>query len=505
MIRGLGPCHSTVKIACRHAPYKRVISKTETLFSAIVYIKSCQYSSKVFNKFEGSVKSIKDNMDVFKFTDYDCIGFDLDNTLLRYNITNLVHREYETLARFLVDERRYSAKHLLKPLTDDDLDFMQKGLLLDAERGNILRVSPDGVIRRACHGSHLLSTDQIKEIYPGQKWEVTDTFCNDMLATWNGSLSEKMRSLLDYFDTPTSVAFARAVDTLDEEYGSSLNKYNVWPDILDGLIYMFSKDNFHSSKGITGDIKKNPEKYLHKCSPDTISWLREVKKKSATFLLTGSYVDFASFTASYALGKDWQSLFDIVVCYARKPGFFINNRPFFTVINNHETCCCVTSKDLKRGEIYSQGNWKELSEFLVGVTGKSDQRCLYIGDNVIQDIYVPNVFAHCDTLAVMEEQMSEGMLYHGLTHPDENILNSKFWGSYFCLKDSTVNVDSLFGHIIKKHAKLCIPKIDLVTQRPLEESIPCFDKDGKSYYGYYPAIPLSISAIYGLYQLSRNN
>ncbi|XP_050457360.1 uncharacterized protein LOC126854541 isoform X1 [Cataglyphis hispanica] len=141
MIKVLSPCHSTVKIVCRHAPvYKRVISKTETLFGAIVYIDSCQYSSKVFNKFEEFGKSIKVNMDVFKFTDYDCIGFDLDNTLLRYNITNLVQREYEILARFLVDERKYSAKHLLKPLTDNDLDFMQKGLLLDAERGNILRI-----------------------------------------------------------------------------------------------------------------------------------------------------------------------------------------------------------------------------------------------------------------------------------------------------------------------------------------------------------------------------
>lgn len=496
MIRGWRPCHSTIKVyVCRYVPvYKYVISKTEALLGTILYINSYQYSSKAFNKFEGSVKSIKSNMDAFKFTDYDCIGFDLDNTLLRYNITNLVHREYEILAKFLVTERRYSAKHLLKPLTDDDLDFMQKGLLLDVERGNILRVSPDGVIRRACHGSHLLSTDKIKEIYPEQKWEIIDTFCNNMLATWNPPLSEKMRSLLDYFDIPTSVVFARTIDTLDEESGSSLDKYNVWPDILDGLIYMFSKDNFHLNKGIIGDIKKSPEKYLHKCSPNTISWLREIKKKSATFLLTGSYVDFATFTASYALGRDWQSLFDIVICNAKKPGFFANSRPFFTVINNQETCC-VTSKDLKRGEIYSQGNWNKLSEFLVSITGKADQRCLYVGDNLIQDIYVPNLFAHCDTLAVIEEQMSEGMLYHGLTHPDENILNSKFWGSYFCLKDSTVNVDSLFGHIIKKYAKLCIPKIDLVTQKPLEEPIPCFNTDGKSYCGYYPAIPLSISGM----------
>ncbi|EZA52101.1 5'-nucleotidase domain-containing protein [Ooceraea biroi] len=304
-------------------------------------------------------RSSASNMnDTFRFTDYDCIGFDLDNTLLRYNVTSLVRMEYEELAGFLVNQRGYSGAHLLKPLTEDDLDFMQKGLMLDLERGNVLRVSPDGVIRRASHGSRLLSVDRIKEIYPEQRWDVTDAYCSDMLSAWNGPPSKKIRSLLDYFDMSASIA---------------------------------------------------------QC--------------------------------------------------------------------------------LKRGEIYSQGNWNDLVKFLTSITGKADQRCLYVGDNLIQDIYVPNAYIRCDTLAVIEEQMSEGMLHHGLTHPDEKILNSKLWGSFFCLKDSTVNVDSLWGHVIKKHAKLCIPEIDVVVQRPLEEPIPSFDKDGKLYRGYYPAVPLSISAM----------
>ncbi|KYM79736.1 5'-nucleotidase domain-containing protein 1 [Atta colombica] len=406
----------------------------------------------------------KSDMDTFKFTDYDCVGFDLDNTLLRYNVTNLVCMEYEILAKFLVKIRGYNGS-LLKPLTDDDLDFMQKGLLLDLERGNVLRISPDGIIRRACHGTCLLNMDQIREIYPEQKSEITDTFCHNVMATWNGPLSEKVRSLLDYFDIVASLAFARIVDALDEEHGSFLDRYNIWPDVLAGLIYI----------------------------SNTISWLKEIKKKSATFLLTGSNADYVNFTASYALGEDWQSLFDIVICFARKPGFFITNRPFLDVVNNDETD--TASQDLKRDEMYSQGNWNELLEFFARITGKTNQQCLYVGDNLIQDIYVPNAFVRCDTLVVIEEQMSEGMLHHALTHPDEKILNSKLWGSYFCLKDSMINVDSLWGHIIKKHAKLCIPDISLITQKSLEEPIPCFDKDGKLYRGYYPAIPLSISAM----------
>ncbi|XP_018312610.1 5'-nucleotidase domain-containing protein 1 [Mycetomoellerius zeteki] len=489
MIRNLG-FYRTIKLyKHRHSStLKRVKQETDKI-EILPATTVCSISNNRYGF--ACINPAKSDMDAFKFTDYDCIGFDLDNTLLRYNVTNLVCMEYEMLARFLVETRGYNGS-LLKPLTDDDLDFMQKGLLLDLERGNVLRMSPDGVIRRACHGTYLLNMDQIKEIYPEQRSEATDIFCRDVMATWNGPLSEKVRSLLDYFDIATSLAFARIVDALDEEHGSPLDRYNIWPDILAGLFYMFSREHFESSKGIFGHIKRNPEKYLRKCNSNTISWLKETKKKSATFLLTGSNADYVNFTASYALGEDWRSLFDIVVCFAKKPGFFINNRSFFDVVNNNETD--TVSQDLKRGEMYSQGNWNELLEFLARITGKTDQQCLYVGDNLIQDIYVPNTFAHCDTLAVIEEQMSEGMLHHALTHPDEKILNSKLWGSYFCLKDSTINVDSLWGHIIKKHAKLCIPDISLVTQKPLEEPIPCFDKDGKLYRGYYPAIPLSISS-----------
>lgn len=440
-----------------------------------------------------NIPSAQVNMSRFKFLDYDCIGFDLDNTLLRYNVTNMVHLIYETLANYLITKKGYSSKYLSKPLMDKDLDFMQKGLFLDFERGNILRISADGIIQRACHGTKLLSIERIKEIYPEQRWEATDAFCNDMLSTWNGPISMKMRSSLDYFDVASSLIFARLIDSLDEEQGQPLDTYNVWSDMLDGLIEMFDRDHFKSNKGhFFPSLKSNPDKYMHKCTARTKAWLKELRKHRNTFLITGSNADFVNFTATYALGEDWKSLFDITICYAKKPGFFTENRPFIQV-TNYEEADVIESKDLKRGEIYGQGNWKGLTEFLGHVSGKENPRCIYIGDNLVQDIYVTKAYALCDTVAVIEEQMSEGMVHQGLSHPDEKVLNSTFWGSYFCLKCSTINMDSLWGSVIKRYSKLCIPEIDLIAQQSLEESYLCFDKDGKKYDGYYPAVPLSIS------------
>jgi 5' nucleotidase family len=76
--------------------------------------------------------------DEFCFDSYDIIGFDLDNCLVRYNVKNMIYLEYNCLAKFLV-KRGYSKEFLLKPI-EEDLDFLQKGLILDFEKGNLLRV-----------------------------------------------------------------------------------------------------------------------------------------------------------------------------------------------------------------------------------------------------------------------------------------------------------------------------------------------------------------------------
>ena len=44
------------------------------------------------------------------------------------------------------------------------------------------------------------------------------------------------------------------------------------------------------------------------------------------YVITGSHIDFASHVASYAIGPDWKDLFDIVIFFARKPSFFVENR-----------------------------------------------------------------------------------------------------------------------------------------------------------------------------------
>ena len=57
--------------------------------------------------------------------DYDCIGFDLDHTLCRYNIGPMIRFEYELLATFLVEKRGYDPSIKQKTF-DSDSDFVCK-------------------------------------------------------------------------------------------------------------------------------------------------------------------------------------------------------------------------------------------------------------------------------------------------------------------------------------------------------------------------------------------
>ncbi|XP_044591006.1 5'-nucleotidase domain-containing protein 1 [Cotesia glomerata] len=434
-------------------------------------------------------------MSTFKLSDYDCIGFDLDHTLLWYNVTNMVEMEYQVLTKYLVTKKNYNPDFLQKPLTPKDIDFMQKGLVLDFDRGNILKPDSKGVIQHVNHGSTSLSLAQINSIYPNQRWESLDAFINNPLDVWEGPHSKKMRALMDYYDMPASLAFARAVDDIDSRNGGEVEKYEAWNDVTEALTNMYERGQFKKNLGeYFVNLKSNPDKYLRKCSQEIVSWLKELKKTRVTFLVTGSNLDFADFTATHTIGEDWRSLFDVIVCFAKKPGFFTGSRPFLA-LEGYEEAQEVKGDELIRGGIYSQGNWKELKSLFGKITGKSEPKCLYLGDNLIQDVFVPAGHAGLDTVVVSEEMHAEGMDHITLPHPDAETMLSNYWGSYFSVKINNDNngvknfEKSYWSFLIENYSKLCIPSIKLIARNPLDKIYDSFDKNDLTRHGYYPAKP----------------
>lgn len=419
--------------------------------------------------------------------DYDIIGFDLDGTLLRYNLQEMTKLICSVLKDFLVQQKGYSPALLDVPF---DMDFLQKGLILDGPRGNVLKLSNEAIILRASHGTRLLTDTEIVATYgPERRWEVTNAFYNDPLSTWNGPASQQMRALLDYFDMPTALVYAQAVDIVDKEKSAHYapSNYKVWEDLLDGLMHIYSRDNFSNDKSLYFKaMRAAPKRYILPSSDKLLGWLQELRRSGKkTFLLTGSNIDFANLTATTALGKDWRDQFDFVVTYAKKPGFFTMQRPFLMVDSEAQREVPDSElshqAELEAGEIYSQGNWQQLRTTLAKLIGKEarEARALYFGDNIIQDIYTPVKYGDFDTVAIAEELF----LTEQKDYPFNSVLSSKFWDSYFTIG----NTPTLWSGFIANYAQICVSSMEQMAQMPPSERIVCTNVSG-----FYPSVPESL-------------
>ncbi|GCC28777.1 hypothetical protein chiPu_0007211 [Chiloscyllium punctatum] len=122
-------------------------------------------------------------------------------------------------------------------LTPDCWDFCFKGLLLDLEDGNLLKLGEDGTVLRASHGTRLLTGEEILETYgKKRKWKHFKTI--------NGTFarSGKYHFYDNYFDLPGALLCARVVDILDQN--RTVKKYEFWKDVIASIEYNYKASAF---------------------------------------------------------------------------------------------------------------------------------------------------------------------------------------------------------------------------------------------------------------------
>lgn len=91
------------------------------------------------------------------------IGYDMDYTLMHYNVMAWEGRAYDYCMEnlrnvgFPVDGLAF------------DPDLVIRGLVIDKEKGNLVKADRFGYIKRAMHGTRMLSTREVSEIYGKRK------------------------------------------------------------------------------------------------------------------------------------------------------------------------------------------------------------------------------------------------------------------------------------------------------------------------------------------------
>lgn len=135
----------------------------------------------------------------FKLTCFDFVGFDLDHTLVRYDLRELDEHIFKVVARYLVDAEGY-CKMLLEAYSPDLADFAFKGLILDTRNGNLLKLDCQNRVSRAYFGLRELSPSEIEEAYPYA------------LTEFEGVATPRFFPLITFFERPCGCLYAILVD-----------------------------------------------------------------------------------------------------------------------------------------------------------------------------------------------------------------------------------------------------------------------------------------------------
>merc|ERR1719394_1051537 len=388
----------------------------------------------------------------FKISDCDVIGFDLDMTLCRYRYSPMVRLCYESVADFLVKKKSYP-KSLLDEFTLNEKKMVSRHQIVDFNSLNVKWINSDGSI-----AAKIQSINSGAEILADPSpWPHYEYFCK-----FGQSARGQFISMDSIFELGTSILTVR-LQKLKTSGEIDKNETSIVADVYDAFEYNYQPYSFQIDQA---SIKSNPEKYVRRISPTTLSWLGQLKEKKKVFLMTSSNADYAKFILKSIFvnesGKeiDYWKYFDICIGDARKPYFFNMENPFFTNKNDYPD---NPIKKLISGIWVSQGNVLDLERYFRTELHNNRFLVCYFGDSLKSDIISCDKTCGWKTVYLAEELLVDGDTSQ-LEDGDSDLLNTKdFWGH-----DMLSN--SLQWKLATKHASLITPMIDSISNLPLNHA-----------------------------------
>ena len=298
---------------------------------------------------------------VLNLSQIKAVGFDMDYTLVEYHTREFEGFVHQSVLNCLVEHMNYPKK-----ITELNFDFNQviQGLVIDRERGNILKLSRFGKVKQAFHGTKEMSYTEIKKTYKSQVIELNDA---------------NIQSLDTSFSIANGVLFLQLTDLIDSEI---INKdYKTLSYDIKAMI-----DLIHRDGSLKKEITSNKKKYVIQ-NPKTAEYLERLKRDgkklllitNSDYLYSNSMMEFA-FDPYLKEHKSWRELFQVVVTFAMKPRFFTGSSTFLKVDPN--TGLMENYEGSVASGIYQGGNANQLQNDL-GIEGED---FLYLGDHIFGDV-----------------------------------------------------------------------------------------------------------------------
>eukprot|EP00752_Nemacystus_decipiens_P006623 g5954.t1 len=305
------------------------------------------------------------------------VGFDMDYTLAQY-FTAFDQLAFDGAKAKLLKDLGYPRE---VDGFEYDPEHFSRGLVIDLERGNIIKMDRHKYIRVAFHGFNKLKSDQRKRIYlDGEK-----------IHTFTGRKYVSMDTLFSLVD---AVLYAHLVELKDDgnEFLESKSYEQLFRDVRKCV------DLCHRDGVIKDRVEEDPERYIVP-DPEMVPMLKRFRKEGVqVFLLTNSLWDYTHVVMNFLCGNskredrttEWLDLFDVAITGACKPSFLVE--PYLSLFRVDEASGSLTNTDglmgppkefLAQGKVFQGGNWLHLHDILQLSSG---DQILYVGDHMFADI-----------------------------------------------------------------------------------------------------------------------
>lgn len=385
----------------------------------------------------------------------ECICFDADFSLVKYNLTNFIRLEYTSVINCLI-KLGYPDALLTTPYLNDIEKYVECGLIADLRTGYLLKISNDSTILRASFGIDMVDSDKLIEHYGNPpKYSLTDPE--------SYYVDGERWIFLTHFSLGGILAYSVGIE-LFKNQEIQFDSFSSWAKDLKQAVLM----NYDTISGPSLDsffypvIYAAPQDYIIP-QPEMRAQLTELRQRGIKLaIVTNSYENYTNFIFNHTLGNDWHTFFDHVIVATAKPGFFKQSREF--VEESWENLTHFKHK-LKK-----QGNADKLEE-LLGVS-----KILFVGDHYIGDVYAPKKYKNWLTAAVVPEIYIEKAISN--IQPKHTISSSPYvsqksnvsleylerWGSHF----GTENCASYWWDWIDKYADIVTPDVAALLRRLIE-------------------------------------
>ncbi len=310
------------------------------------------------------------------------IGYDMDYTLVHYHEDAWERRAFEHVRARFTSDGWPTEKLAFDP------SFINRGLIVDVELGNLVKANRFGFIKRAAHGTRVLSFEELRQTYARTIVDLAEPrwiFLNTLFSLSEGSIYAQLVDLLDAGRLPGPMGYRELYERVKDKL-----------------------DRTHVEGELKAEVVADPARYVEVDPDAPLALLDQKRAGKKLLLITNSEWDYTNAMMSFAFdrflpaGTTFRDLFDVVIVSAGKPGFFSANAPFFEI---------ATPEGLLRpsvgmprlGGAYFGGSAARLERAL----GLSGDEILYVGDHLFGDVHVTKRVLRWRTALILRELETE--------------------------------------------------------------------------------------------------